>query len=392
MSVTFADGWPSALKEVAMFDPSRHKAFEFAPVCALLSPKPVDYLIDYTLETDSLSLVFGAPGMGKSFLAVDWAASIATGTPWQGRDVLQGAVFYIAGEGHSGLSRRLRAWEIKSGVSLANAPLYVSKTPAQLMDEASTVAMVNTIEAMCSSHGHPALIVIDTMARNMGSGDENSNADIAKLVAMIDQVKAHLKCAVLIVHHTGHYESLRARGGSALPAAVDSSFRMDGKLVKGKLADLALVHVKSKESELLPTVPLAFEQVTLEGWTDRKGRVMNSAVLVQDLVDRSNSEATISPAEQTAINSYLKAAEIHGKLDANGSFVGLVVADWKSSFYEMSGASSNEAKRKAFKRAIEALTSRDELTVDGGLYLLKVLPEILVHEVIRKLQAVNASS
>lgn len=375
-----------------MFNATNIRAFEFAPVSELLMPKPIDYLIDHTLEADCLSLVFGAPGMGKSFLAVDWSASIATGTPWQGRDVTQGAVFYLAGEGHSGLSRRLRAWEIKSGVSLAKAPIYVSKTPAQLMDEASTALVVNTIETLCSSHGHPALVVIDTLARNMGSGDENSNADIAKFVAIIDQVKAYLKCAVLIVHHSGHYDSLRARGGSALPAAVDASFRMDGKLVKGKLGNLGLVHVKSKESELLPTVPLAFEQITLEGWTDRKGRVMNSAVLIQDLTDRSNSEATICPSEQAAISSYLKAAETHGKLDINGSFIGLPVADWKRGFYEMSVGSSDEAKRKAFKRATDALIRRDDLILDGGFYLLKVLPDILIHDIGAKLLTVKAAS
>jgi hypothetical protein len=373
-----------------MFDSTSRKTFEFAPVSELLSPKPVDYLIDHTLEADCLSLVFGAPGMGKSFLAVDWSASIATGTPWQGRDVSQGAVFYLAGEGHSGLSRRLRAWEIASGVSLAKAPLYVSKTPAQLMDEESTAAVVNKMESLCSLHGHPALIVIDTLARNMGSGDENSNADIAKFVAMIDLVKAYLKCAVLIVHHSGHYDAQRARGGSALPAAVDTSFRMDGKLSKGKLNNLALVHVKSKESELLPTVPLAFEQVTLEGWNDRKGRPLNSAVLIKDLTDRSNSEATISPAEQTAISSYIRAAGIHGKLDANGTFLGLPAADWKRAFYEMMKGPSDEAKRKAFKRAQDALTDRDELIFDGSLYFKKGLPDILIQTITAKLQSLNA--
>ncbi|WP_439560713.1 AAA family ATPase [Roseinatronobacter sp.] len=50
------------------------------------------------------------PSSGKSFLAVGIALSVATGTPFHGRDTKQGAVFFIAGEGRNGLARRFAAW------------------------------------------------------------------------------------------------------------------------------------------------------------------------------------------------------------------------------------------------------------------------------------------
>jgi RecA-family ATPase len=54
--------------------------------------------------------VFGDPGSGKTFIALNVAASVATGIAWNGQNVKQGSGFYIAGEGFSGISRRLAAW------------------------------------------------------------------------------------------------------------------------------------------------------------------------------------------------------------------------------------------------------------------------------------------
>jgi len=41
---------------------------------------------------DTLAGLIGAPGSYKSFLADDWAACTATGTPWCGREVAKGAL------------------------------------------------------------------------------------------------------------------------------------------------------------------------------------------------------------------------------------------------------------------------------------------------------------
>ena len=54
-------------------------------------------------------MIFGQPASGKSFLAVDLAASIATGRAFQGLKTQKGDVVYIAGEGYRGLKRRFTA-------------------------------------------------------------------------------------------------------------------------------------------------------------------------------------------------------------------------------------------------------------------------------------------
>jgi hypothetical protein len=65
------------------------------------------FLVEAMIEERSLALVFGRPASGKSFFAVDVAASISTGEPFQGLKVQKGDVVYIAGEGHRGLGAGL---------------------------------------------------------------------------------------------------------------------------------------------------------------------------------------------------------------------------------------------------------------------------------------------
>lgn len=94
--------------------------------------KPIDWLIDQTIEADSLAIVYGPPGHGKSFLALDMASCIASGQPFHGHTVKQGAVFYIAGEGHKGLARRQHAWAEKNRTMPPNN-LFISESSLDLL-------------------------------------------------------------------------------------------------------------------------------------------------------------------------------------------------------------------------------------------------------------------
>jgi hypothetical protein len=44
-------------------------------------------------------------------LFVDWAASVATVRPWQGRKTVKRRVLYVVGEGAFGFKGRAAAWE-----------------------------------------------------------------------------------------------------------------------------------------------------------------------------------------------------------------------------------------------------------------------------------------
>lgn len=249
------------------------KKFPFIKAGDLKISHPKWIVEDY-LEENSLSVIFGDPGSGKTFIALSLAASIATGCSWYSQNVKQGSVFYIAGEGFSGISRRLAAWSKYHECPLDDAPLFISERPAQFLDRANAILVAETINELAAKHGYPKLVVIDTLARNFGDGDENRTEDMSSFIAIVDNyIRIPFNCCILIVHHTGHSDKERARGSIALKGAADSEYNIE------KQKDvLTMTTTKMKDAEILE--PLSFLLKSLEiGIVDEKNREVTSAVL-----------------------------------------------------------------------------------------------------------------
>ena len=68
-------------------------------VSEFLQPPHQNWVIRKYLQPGTINLLFGALGCGKSLVALDMAASVATGRPWVGHKTKQSTVCYIAGEG-----------------------------------------------------------------------------------------------------------------------------------------------------------------------------------------------------------------------------------------------------------------------------------------------------
>ena len=191
--------------------------------------KAPEWLIDGLIETNTFAVCFGSPAAGKTFLVLDMALSIATGQKFFDHDVKQGAVFYIAGEGHNGFARRAAAWSKDRQTSLKGVPFFKSSRAIIMTEDSGVTELLDTIDAMVQEHGEPQLIVIDTLARSMGAADENSTKDMGAMIRAVDDVRDAYDCTVLAVHHTGHSSAAkdRARGSSALLGAVDAEFKVE---------------------------------------------------------------------------------------------------------------------------------------------------------------------
>ena len=117
------------------------------------------WLIDDYIETNSLTLCFAPPESFKSFFAVDIAASVATGTPWHGSQVKQGAVFYIAGEGIPGLKKRFRAWELAKEIDTEQYPLFLSSGAGDFSRVSQVANIIKSMNEICQQGVKPCLIV-----------------------------------------------------------------------------------------------------------------------------------------------------------------------------------------------------------------------------------------
>lgn len=355
----------------------KESAYEFIQARDLLvNPEPVVHLIDELIEHPSVVMLFGPSAAGKSFVAIDWSASIATETQWMGRDTLQGPVFYLAGEGHRGIARRLRAWEKHHDRSLDDAPLYVSRVAADLLDPSNLEDVISAVKALKAEHGAPAVVVIDTLARNMGAGDESKTADMNQFIRAVDAIRDEVgNVTVIIVHHSGHMEADRARGSSSLPAAIDFNF----KLEKTSNNSMTLHHLKVKDGAVPPSIRMQLVEVDT-GWLDTKGRSVTSAVVMpgSDLAGGPASDRKLTTSGRAAMDAFYTAAAIHGVDTPDGSRVEMHLEKWREQFYAKSTADNAEAKKKAFQRARQELIDRGLLQVHDDMYSCPVgAPEMI---------------
>jgi hypothetical protein len=311
--------------------------------------RPPDWLLRGILECDTLALIFGDPGSGKSFLAIDWACRIATGTPWRGHGVRGGPVVYVAGEGQQGLGRRLRAWQECNGVSLTGVNLYVAPAVA-IPDPGRLAELTAAIEGQAEP---PALIVLDTLARCFGGGDENSTQDMSRFVSACDAMRRQWGCTILVVHHTGHADKNRARGAIALKAALDAEYRL------AKDGSLLLTATKMKDAEIPPPLAMELATVDVPGIVDDYGNPVTSAAI--ELLD-ADTGAIVSKAKTIrprgkwqdvgfAIARRLIAASDDGRVS---------IDTWRDECKAVGMIRQNQ------HRVLDALANRDEIIVTDG--------------------------
>ncbi|MGR5195795.1 helicase RepA family protein, partial [Vibrio rotiferianus] len=224
----------------------------------------------YVLSTFCGVHQYGQSGARKSFIAIDISCAIATGSVWHNQKTRKGAVVYVAAEGQMGISKRVKAWEIKTGQQVTQ--LYILGQ-AVVMSEAT--ARNNLIQAIQEIEKHNEikveLIVLDTLARNF-SGDENSPDAMGKFVRGCDFVKTSTGASVLAIHHSGKDKSRGGRGHSSLHGAVDCEFQVSHD---SKTGLTTLTNTKMKDAEEADDVIFDFQTVKL-GITSEDGEPITS--------------------------------------------------------------------------------------------------------------------
>lgn len=212
---------------------------------------PPSWLIDGMVPASAFAVLFGPSGHGKTFLALDWAYCVATGLPWYGRATRPGYVVYVAAEGHSGLRLRRDAWKQARAVDQVERMRFLPQA-VNLLDKGVQDRLRRTIAALPEK---PALIVVDTVARTMVGGDENTARDVGLFIDACDKLRSEFGATVLPVHHTGK-DGDAERGSSALRGAADAMAKL-----APEGAGLRLTCEKQKDAEPFDAWNLHLDQV-----------------------------------------------------------------------------------------------------------------------------------
>ena len=149
-------------------------------------------------------------------LSNNWGVAQWHGAKVPPNEDYAGPVVFIALEGGTGINNRIQAMRKERGY------LFEFEDGFFLLTCALDLCGSNDGEALCQAlvklTSNPGLIVIDTLARSMGDGDENTAKDMGKFVGNLDFLRAETGAHVMVIHHSGKDESKGAGGSGSLRA------------------------------------------------------------------------------------------------------------------------------------------------------------------------------
>lgn len=188
------------------------------------------WLIENLLPQSGVMGIAGEQGTGKTWLILELAKAVARGQTFLDRFAThQGTVLIIDEEnGERRLHRRLR--QLIDDPS-DNYPIHSSSMDGINLSDAS---WVNCLYGKMSEL-RPKLVIFDSLIR-IHRGEENSAPEMAKLFAVLTQVRQEFGSAIVFTHHLRKRSIItdlgqRVRGSSDILAYVDSMLgltKLDG--------------------------------------------------------------------------------------------------------------------------------------------------------------------
>ena len=171
------------------------------------------WLVTGLWSDQAVGIVGGEPKCCKSFLALDLAVAVASGTPClrhfpvpqPGRVLL-----YAAEDALHVVRRRLKGICAAASRELADLDVQVITAPTLRLDlPADRGALERTVESL-----QPRLLILDPFVR-LHRIDENASGEVAPLLAYLRELQRRYALSVLLVHHAKKSAG-RIRAGQAL--------------------------------------------------------------------------------------------------------------------------------------------------------------------------------
>jgi hypothetical protein len=330
---------------------------EMLTVGQMIQRPPPRPLILGVLDLDSEAWIIGAPGSRKSFVALDFARCVATGSAWQGRRVTQGPVIYIAAEGSSGLSLRIRA--ILEAHGPIGDDLRILPRPVQARDPVAWEVLVAACHRL-----RPALVILDTQARVTVGLEENSATDMGLYVEAVRRIRERTGACVLTIHHSGR-AGVDARGSSAVDGAQGTELRVQ---VDGERSHLrgSLVMDKQKDmAEVSAGIPLQFGLVDMG--TDPETERPLTSLVVKEADPFMTSQYIPEAWEEELVKGHVQ-GQIIRVLRDQGRTTGLTKAECLRNLSERFGTPKRTSFNTAWSVVLERVDDAGEpiIGASGG--------------------------
>ena len=185
------------------------------------------WLVEQLWGESSVGLIGGAPKCSKTWLGLDLALSVATGTECLGKYAVPRAgpvLVYLAEDALPVVRQRVEGIARHRGLDLAGVEIHVITAPTLRLDRGPhRERLLETARRI-----RPRLLLLDPLVRLHGI-DENNATEVAQLLAYFRSLQRELDLSVVLVHHTrknaagGVAAGQGLRGSSDLHAFGDSN-------------------------------------------------------------------------------------------------------------------------------------------------------------------------
>lgn len=299
------------------------------------------WTIDGLIEPNSIAWIYAPPDSYKTYLAIDMACSIATGTPWCGREVAKGPVLFVSAEGGDGIHARRRAWEIDRGkradwLRILQASPDVTKGLVSKADYdggyggiTETVVSKALDEFKSATGEHAALIVFDTYAQT--APDDTKTTVTAYEKELKKLVRKHAPgAAILVIDHA-------TKEGGSWMGSLAKLGNMDMMAMlhkKGEAVTLTMRHGRGKIKNAEP-----FDDIKLTTKVVRISDRLSNLVLV-------HQSQSLTPAQEVML-------EIIG----DSAIYKDLRAEWQG--HEFNTGKKPGTVRKSMADALQALVELD---------------------------------
>jgi hypothetical protein len=313
----------------------------------------------------SITLFYGLPKSGKSFLVT--SAALAVADPdidyWMGQRILQhGPVLYVACEGHGGFWKRLQA--------ARNVPNHFALATGRPMlirnDDGRGYAWVPNPDdiqhAITETEQHygqaPVLVIIDTVFRSFGGGNVNDSSHMNAYVGAAQAI-ADGRCAVALVHHT-------SKSGTSPAGSVSLMGAADTLVMVQKMEDKSHTWAIEEAKDDAASEPFPFRLEVVKDIIDASGEPVSSCVLVPLAPDETPMPKN-GVGRKSNARRIDKVLEILARILNENSLQPVAVALWRDAvFRETAPDDPPETKRKSFRRDRDVLIAQGHVVATDG--------------------------
>lgn len=305
-------------------------------------PKKKPIIMNYLREGEAM-LLSGNPKAGKSFLIVQLAIAVATGSKWIGITCQQKPVLYIDGELSPEMTgERIRDIREKMGINYLPEDLHIINTKKE------DVTLRDVADDFVHGVRKEEVVIIDPLYMFLNS-DENDNSQMKKEMEQIKRISA-TGAAVIVVHHM-------SKGIQSGKMSID---RASGAGVLGRFFDSILtLNLLNKE----PSDPARPERVEADTRSFQQPRPVNlwfdgfhTVDSSEDLAGRDLNDPKKSNLEQKTANDTGKINHCYAWLKDNC----MLLEGGGFTLQDMSKAYENE-----YGKVMSPSTLRDHLNKAG---------------------------